>query len=216
MTAALPISGLLEQFDNFKGKYLERYAAWRSLSAWVTVQKRLDEWHYAFLTTMPYHARLLSNYLADDEQSTFPNLTVANGLTHYWAFRILCAAYIRQLQLLLPELAPQRAHAPQMINHEREYRESSVQMSNWILQNVDFFLLEDMKLFGSNSLLLPLKVAYDCIKIFGTKFDLAFRDTVLKNMDSKGYGYLTTVAISTPTTLRGIDRGLPSLSLVTR
>lgn len=89
---------------------------------------------------------------------------MANCLTNVWAFRIICLVELERNALFSPhpiQPEPQTsnfsnlAHVQTQIDH----------LSRLILRSVDYFFGDNMKLFGPASILFPLSVAHQRLKV---------------------------------------------------
>lgn len=164
-----------------------------ALAALAAVRKRLESWYKSFATTVPLITPFNVTESGGQSRVSFPNLTVANSITFYWSFWIICTMNIahlcsghKQPCRIQPNVSLDRPPSDKTTTDIQE----ALQMAKKVFQGVHFFLQDDMKLFGANSATLPLRVAYDCITAFGNQDDLAECDTVLRDMSSNGYQYL--------------------------
>lgn len=89
----------------------------------------------------------------------FPNITVANGLTHLWAFRIVCLNELEKLAPCLPQSVRQSARIPDTMDVEHIQAQIYC-TSKLILLGMDYLLMDEIKLYGPASTFFPLWVVY--------------------------------------------------------
>ncbi|KAK9444959.1 N-terminal fungal transcription regulatory domain-containing protein [Metarhizium brunneum] len=174
----------------------------------LDVIRRLDCWRYS------YSANLSSTYGRDfvaplaSEDIWYPDITVANSLTHYWAFWIICAVYA--IQLDSGGIRSGRLGEANVVQQE-----AIRSKSNLIMRSVEYLTQKKMKLFGATSLGLPGKVAYEYSQQAGDLNSVTFSNKVIKNISEKGYSYLNAfiqsdfkiLPLSTPRHQNGDQRG---------
>ncbi|KAL3294851.1 n-terminal fungal transcription regulatory domain-containing protein, partial [Colletotrichum asianum] len=119
----------------------------------------------------------------------FPNITVANSLSHYWAFWIICATQIKRLMAQHPNISEDRL----LIDGERPESEvvtrKVLQFSSSILESTGYLMREDMKLYGTASALFPFHIARSALEMFGGS-DEAIGEDLRKNAEiihQRGY-----------------------------
>ncbi len=95
--------------------------------------------------------------------SMFPNITIANGLTHLWAFRIVCLSELEKLARYFPQSVQQSAQIPDTMDSE-QIQAQIYCFSKSILVGMDYLLMDEMKLYGPASTFFPLWVVYRSVK----------------------------------------------------
>lgn len=100
-----------------------------------------------------------------DVSFLFPNITVANGLTHLWAFRIVCLSELEKLARYLPQSVRQSAQIPIPDTMGLEQIQAQIYCSSKsILVGMEYLLMDEMKLYGPASTFFPLWVVYRSVK----------------------------------------------------
>ncbi|KAG3182394.1 hypothetical protein PC129_g25366 [Phytophthora cactorum] len=74
--------------------------------------------------------------MGDGNYMWFPNITLANSLTHYWAFWILCVTYIIKLRAEHPWLIDHIIEVDGEAPESHQVSKKMMQMAKWILQSV--------------------------------------------------------------------------------
>ncbi|KAK3985695.1 hypothetical protein QBC44DRAFT_334647 [Cladorrhinum sp. PSN332] len=116
----------------------------------------------------------------------FESLTAANGLTHFWAFKVICLTNIERLAASHPEV---------MMNiriSETSVFDETKKLSTMLCQSIEYLMQDNMKLFGPTSVVLPLQTAYETFRAGGvqTKDEFDWCRDVLKHVFG-GYHFLT-------------------------
>ncbi|KHN94419.1 C6 zinc finger domain protein [Metarhizium album ARSEF 1941] len=156
----------------------------------LDTMRRLDGWRRSYSAKLgaAYGADVAASAATTADDIWYPDITVANSLTHYWAFWIICATYAVQLQ-------PRPAS-----------REAIRSKAVLIMKSVAYLTREDMKLFGATSLGLPLRVAYEYFEQqVGDTESAALSDRVMSNIHDKGYSYLRVFIESDAKILRPLS-----------
>lgn len=99
--------------------------------------------------------------LGDDGETSiwFSSISVANLLTHIWAFWIICVTNIRSLISEYPDLQSLEILVDGQTPGSKFVTEKIASAANDILLSMEFLMQDEMKLFGVASLILPLQVA---------------------------------------------------------
>ncbi|KAF4833072.1 hypothetical protein CGCSCA4_v013426 [Colletotrichum siamense] len=141
-------------------------AARQAVIQFVEAINRLDHWHKSAKITMG-DSTLLAETSTTEASLEFPNITVANSLSHYWAFWIICATQIKRLTAQHPDISEDRL----LIDGERPDNEvvsrKILQFSSSILASTGYLMREDMKLYGTASAFFPLHIARSALEMFG-------------------------------------------------
>ncbi|KAL2136172.1 hypothetical protein VTI74DRAFT_5225 [Chaetomium olivicolor] len=118
----------------------------------------------------------------------FQNITMANVLTHLWAFKIMCLRNIHQLRLVISKLDSKSSHAT--TNSDEAKR-----LSTMICQSTEYLMQEKMKLFGPTSVTLPLRTAYAAFEAGGveTKEELEWCRDIVDDLRNRGYGFMSVL-----------------------
>ncbi len=187
MSEAVAIPGILERMD--KGG--TKAAAEEVLHCFEVVLGRLDAWaddfHASALPSCPIFW-VLPRGEDEREKIWFRDITAANALTHYWAFRVVCLQSIRQL----------RATGPQT-----DVLEETKRLSTRICQSIEYLMQDKMKLFGPTSVALPLRTAYETFQAGGDESsgELQWCSEILADLSSHGYGFVTFIAVPDPSVM---------------
>lgn len=184
------IPALLESADN-----LSSHSSCTDVKALITglteVRIRLDTWRASFRSPA---ASCHDSSVVKSEHSPslwFTSITAANGLTHYWAFWLICTWYIQQLKLICPEAEGTATHHIRPDGKFDDTKTVADYMAVSILQSVQYLTQDDMKLFGATSLAIPVKVAYEHIKKAGDAKTFTLCEAALRHIRSKHYYYLS-------------------------
>ncbi|KAF4829600.1 hypothetical protein CGCTS75_v006442 [Colletotrichum tropicale] len=141
-------------------------AARQAVIQFVEAINRLDHWHKSAKTTMGDFT-LLAETSTSEAGLEFPNITVANSLSHYWAFWIICATQTKRLTAQHPHISDGRL----LIDGDRPESETVtrkvLQLSKSILASTGYLMREDMKLYGTASAFFPLHIARSALEMFG-------------------------------------------------
>ncbi|KAF5509987.1 hypothetical protein CGCS363_v002201 [Colletotrichum siamense] len=186
LSEAGAIPAILEMLDHCSDKngLVARQAATQFLEA----INRLDRWHKSVNMTVGDFTPLPETSLAGTNFE-FPNITVANSLSHYWAFWIICAIQIKRLAAQHPDISEDCL----LIDGERPENEvvtrKVLRFSSSILASTGYLMREDMKLYGTASAFFPLHIARSALEMFGGS-DGAIGEELRKNAEiihQRGY-----------------------------
>lgn len=93
----------------------------------------------------------------------FPNIMAANVHTHALSFDIICLTEMGKIDLFLAGHGINlRSAAGQTLEIDDTDRKAW-ELASKICQSVEYFLQEDMRLFGPASAVFPLRIAYDVL-----------------------------------------------------
>ncbi|KAH8800369.1 hypothetical protein F5884DRAFT_549580 [Xylogone sp. PMI_703] len=161
------IPAILERLDNAKLKSVDiaLITVSVSISQLVEILDRLSKWYEQVLTSSEMSLWWTRSGVGDETYLWFSNITVANSLTHFWAFWIICIANIRQLREQYPSLRERELQVDGQIPESEYISTKIIEMSANILQSVEYLTQEKMKLFGATSAFLPLQTACDALGI---------------------------------------------------
>lgn len=102
----------------------------------------------------------LPTYLPDNHEIVhFPNITAANLITYLWAFQLVCILYIKRLTTLYPRLPEEMSYSLDAVTIDAQEEECIC----LILRSVEFLMMEEFRLYGAASVILPLTVASDAL-----------------------------------------------------
>ncbi|KAH9240611.1 hypothetical protein K456DRAFT_1758677 [Colletotrichum gloeosporioides 23] len=197
LSEACAIPAILEMLDRCSDK--NGLVARQAITQFVEAINRLDRWHKSVNMTVGDFTPL-PEISAAGINFEFPNITVANSLSHYWAFWIICAIQIKQLTAQHPDISE---NCP-LIDGERRENEvvtrKVLQFSSSILASTSYLMREDMELYGTASAFFPLHIARSALEMFGGN-DEAIGEELRKNAEiiyQRGY---EDVLLHTSTTL---------------
>lgn len=93
----------------------------------------------------------------------FPNIMAANIHTHTLSFEIICLTEMEKVDLFLADHGSTFTRVGGQIL-EIKYTDKAVwELAGKICQGVEYFLQEEMKLFGPASAVFPLRIAHDVL-----------------------------------------------------
>lgn len=102
-----------------------------------------------------------------DSRVWFPHMTFAISLNCFWAFWLICVTQIRQLRKDYPSLKEEnvqiRGHSPE----SEQLVQEIVQTAMRILQSIEFFAQDEMKLLGIAEASFPFRVATKALRAIG-------------------------------------------------
>ncbi|KAH6628048.1 hypothetical protein F5144DRAFT_577845 [Chaetomium tenue] len=183
MSEAAAIPSILERMDA-EGDG----AAEATLSAFEAALDRLDAWADDFCSSTPESSTMSWIQPSEDAERSsiwFQNITVANALTHFWAFKVICLRNIDQLRT-----SSSRPDSNQIT--ETAYFEEAKRLSVMICQSVEYLMQDRMKLFGPQSVPMPLHTAYEAFEAGGSRSreELSWCREILKDLKNRGYAFL--------------------------
>lgn len=148
---AAMLPSLLEATDNLGdlSSYTARSEALRIRSGLFDVHKSLCKWRslHEMNPTCPW----------------FPNIMTANVHLHSLSFEIICLKEMEKVDLFLDDHgSPFRSAAGQTLGIGYSDRKAW-ELADKICQSVEYFLQEEMRLFGPASAVFPLRIAYDVL-----------------------------------------------------
>ncbi|KZL76342.1 C6 zinc finger domain protein, partial [Colletotrichum tofieldiae] len=173
MNEASRVPSILEKLDNCQATNSVTESVARDTASQLT--EILDRFELCYRSTQVSSKGALwwtsYGYGVDDISIIYPNITVANYLTHFWAFWIVCVTQIRQLTAQFPGLIDHdtlvngrgRALASEHI------RQKCLKLSRQIFQSVNYLLQEDMKIYGIASASYPLQIACATMETLGNE-----------------------------------------------
>lgn len=148
---AATLPSLLEAIDSLGNlpSDIALSEAQRIRSGLLEVHQSLCKWKYLYEkdTTCPW----------------FPNIMAANVHTHTLSFEIICVTEIEKVDLFLADhRGTSKSAAGQTLEIDCPERQAW-RLADKICQSVEYFLQEDMRLFGPASAIFPLRIAYDVL-----------------------------------------------------
>lgn len=153
---ASEIPSILEELDGSKSRSTSEAVsvAWHAINGFDRVLKGLIRWYKE--TSAAYGGHLWWSKLKGEETHFwFPSIAVANSLTHFWAFWIMCVVNIRQLRADYPPLKERGVQVDGQSPESQQLSDRVVEMAIWILQSMEYLTQDEMKLFGVASACLP-------------------------------------------------------------
>ncbi|KAF3797949.1 hypothetical protein GCG54_00003848 [Colletotrichum gloeosporioides] len=186
LSEACAIPAILEMLDRCSDK--NGLVPRQAVTQFVEAINRLDRWHKSVNMTVGDFTPLPETSTAGTNFD-FPNITVANSLSHYWAFWIICATQIKRLTARRLDISGDCL----LIDGERPDSEAVnrkiIQLSTYILACTGYLMREDMKLYGTASAFFPLHIARSALQMFGGS-DEAICEQLKKNAEiiyERGY-----------------------------
>lgn len=102
-------------------------------------------------------------YEMDTACPWFPNITTANVHTHSLSFEIICLIEVEKVDLFLSDHGRIFELAAGQTSGIDCSERHAWRLADKICQSVEYFLQEDMRLFGPASAIFPLRIAYDVL-----------------------------------------------------
>lgn len=174
LTEALTIPSLLQQNDKLFRHQVELhpFTVSEMFRSFMDVLERFARWQeiLSLASNLPSQwpncrdpGSGFSTLPDKDVSFLFPNITVANSLTHLWAFRIICLTELEKLARCLPQSVQRSAQIHDTMDLERIQGQIYC-LSKLILLGMDYLLMDEMKLYGPASTFFPLWVVYRSFK----------------------------------------------------
>ncbi|KAK3392928.1 hypothetical protein B0H63DRAFT_456853 [Podospora didyma] len=188
LSEAAVIPSILERLDKASGlPPRDRAIVDReSLHDFVAVLGRLGQWETYLQSADQYP---LSWVKADAEEGAiscrwFNNITDANVLTHFWAFKVICLQNI-------DELAGNHPGMTSSSQFSTSFRER-VGLSVMISQSIGYLMQDEMKLFGPSSVIMPLRTAYDTFRAGSSQCKVELRqcNEIISGILERGYHFV--------------------------
>jgi hypothetical protein len=117
-------------------------------------------------------------------------ISAANCLTHYWAFWIICVTNIIRLRTDHPHLLDCGITVDNQSPESQYISDKVIERSTWILQSVEFFIQDEMKLYGVASIFLPLQTACSVLEIgdrYAGNESCRRHERIIKKINRSGY-----------------------------
>ncbi|KAH8659281.1 hypothetical protein BGZ60DRAFT_414955 [Tricladium varicosporioides] len=163
--AAIP--SLLERFDSLTSSVQEvdLLDCCRLWNAFGDTLHQFDIWEHLFRLNTPgppYWRRDARNepHLQEvpwQKLLWFPDVFVANALTHLWGFRIICITHQQQLEMRYPGVPSEGQSSVDCVPSVSE-------LTSWICGSMEFLMQDEGRLYGAVSTVFPLRVAYRVFK----------------------------------------------------
>lgn len=148
-------------------------AAQNILAALVNTVQGLDKWERSLQATTsgplvwptkavrPTLRRTSNEVEMDSSFLWFPSLPVATSLTHLWAFRAVCFSQLAQLLSLdlISSAELERIRTCLDVSGVEDCQEQTVVFHSMIYQSLQYFMQDEMRFYGTESVTLPLRVA---------------------------------------------------------
>lgn len=208
MTIGSSIAATLEAVDRLDDRHVTCEQLCAMADMFENTRSRLDGWQtwFASLSSDPLFTAKECN---GHTTLHFLDTAAANGLTHYWAFSIICYTYLEELAILCPTIATKTTGQRRYSNESRPRSALALQFATWILQSTTYLTQDDQKLFGATSLAYPFKIGFGYLKRNGHMEGRKVCAAAIQRLASKDYHYLIKFANSN----RG---GLASLAVAHR
>lgn len=166
MSEASAIPAILEEVGDCKSRStVAECVAQDAVLRYVGVLHRLDQWFQSAKESLELPLWWPA-WGATGIKLSFPNITVANCLTHFWAFWIICVTQIRWLRCLFPELMGQQILVHAQSPESMRITQAILERSTRILQSAEYFTSDDMKFYGIASASFPLQTAWKALEMF--------------------------------------------------
>lgn len=148
---AAMLPSLLEAIDNLGSLPSDTAIseAQRIRSGFLEVRKSLCKWKslYEMDVTCPW----------------FPNIMTANVHTHTLSFEIICLTEIEKIDLFLADHGSTFGLASGQTLEVKYSDRKAWELADKVCQSVEYYLQEEMRLFGPASAVFPLRIAYDVL-----------------------------------------------------
>lgn len=156
MNEAAGISSILETLD---AAGPSRHVAAEALYDFRTTLGRLDAWADALESSAASPLFWFEPSPEGKRQYIwFQDITVANALTHFWAFKVICLGNIDRLRTSFLG-----SGSVSRMTHFEEVKGLSIM----ICQSTEYLMQGEMRLFGPTSVILPLRTAYETFEAGG-------------------------------------------------
>ncbi|KAK1447629.1 hypothetical protein CMEL01_09468 [Colletotrichum melonis] len=165
LSEACAIPAIFEMLDHCNDD--SESAARKAAIQFVEAINHLDFWHKSANMTMGDLTRLQSVSPAGTASLGFPNITVANSLSHSWAFWIICATQIQRLAARHPNISQDCLLIGGEYPASKAVTQKVLQLATYILESTGYLMQEDMKLYGTASAFFPLHIARGALEMFG-------------------------------------------------
>ncbi|KAK7447488.1 hypothetical protein Landi51_06844 [Colletotrichum acutatum] len=164
LSEACAIPAIFEMLDHCNDD--SESAARKAVIQFVEAINRLDSWHKSTNMTMGDFT-CLHKVSPADTSLEFPNITVANSLSHYWAFWIICATQIQRLRVHHLNISQDCLLIDGEYPASKAVTQKVLQLATFILESTGYLMREDMKLYGLASAFFPLHIARGALEMFG-------------------------------------------------
>lgn len=152
LLGSLPADRAISEAHQIKAGLLkvhESLSEWKSLYEMDAIRPSCHSWQK--------HG---STHTANAESCLwFPNILTGNLHTHTWVLDIIYLTEMEKVDLFLADRGC--AEAGQAL--EENYYTQACELANNICHSVEYFLQEEMRLFGPASAIFPLRIAYNVL-----------------------------------------------------
>lgn len=187
MSEAIAIPSIIETLDPDTP-----HSAQPALLRFLQVLQRLDEWYDATRasSTGPLWWLVSGTTPPGDTKLSFPDITVANYMTHFWAFSIICLTHITKLRRQLPERVEWewmiRVHG--QVPDGALLEEEVVGLAVRILRSAEYLLQDEMQFYGIASASFPLRTAWEALDGLGVGGEACWESArTIELIVQKGY-----------------------------
>lgn len=116
----------------------------------------------------------------------YPNVTMANALTHLWAFRIVCLTEIKRFTMHDPFRDQEQPIRTGKLGLDfDDLQAQMIALAKKISLSMVYLLQDEMKLFGPASTFFPLRIANQTFKATeqGQQVDIAYLEDIVDQLD---------------------------------
>ncbi|EXM12733.1 hypothetical protein FOTG_18783 [Fusarium oxysporum f. sp. vasinfectum 25433] len=159
LAAAIP--DILEKIDalDHESTSAATTEAKKRLAELMEMRASLEAWRFSFQAE-PQMPLCWPRAAGDNNRQSngslwFPNLSVANALTHLWSFQILCLSHIRDMLRRFPELG----EVDSMLENPDRLRKACIELSVSIFQSMEYLMQDEFMLYGPFTAGFPVYTA---------------------------------------------------------
>jgi hypothetical protein len=159
LAAAIP--DILEKIDalDHESTSAATTEAKKRLAELTEMRASLEAWRFSFQAE-PQMPLCWPRAAGDNNRQSngslwFPNLSVANALTHLWSFQILCLSHIRDMLRRFPELG----EVDSMLENPDRLRKACIELSVSIFQSMEYLMQDEFMLYGPFTAGFPVYTA---------------------------------------------------------
>ncbi|KAE8143970.1 hypothetical protein BDV38DRAFT_5513 [Aspergillus pseudotamarii] len=170
LSCAAVLPSLLQQTDSVKQVPPQNSVAERRevALALTKILMNLQQWELSYKNSFrePLYWPKSKGATSGDtsiQSFWFPNALTATALIHSWAFQIICRAQIDQLEGL--NRVP-RGFGDLDTGSTFQILEGPVDFSIRICQSMDYFLDDQMKIYGPAAAIFPFQIAYETLLLY--------------------------------------------------
>ena len=153
----------------------------------IDLVERLEDWEVSLRRTADGPLYWPTCLFTGDVFLWFRDITIANVYIHFWAFQILCLEEAARLVTLFPGLIPDKQIYLEdcKVCHLDAIPQRILELSRRICMGTEYFLQEDMMLYGPLSILFPLQTAYVSFTRYNER-KLPYLGNVIRRVQERG------------------------------